>query len=86
MAGQPYAIRLSPHAAGVLAGLPEDAGAAAWEVLDRASAGPWGFAQWDAGDPDGEDVRIASAGGLYVVYWVNRPLRRLSVLDVVWLG
>ncbi|WP_260613824.1 hypothetical protein [Streptomyces sp. WAC07061] len=86
MVGQPYAIRLSPRAAEVLAGLPGHAEAAAWDVLDRASAGPWGFPQWDAGDPEGEDVRIASAGALSVVYWVNRPLRRLAVLDVVWLG
>lgn len=86
MTSQPYAIRLSPHAAEVLAALPGHAAETAWDILDAASAGPWGFRQWDTGDPDGEDVRIASAGALSVVYWINRPLHRLSVLDVVWLG
>ncbi|MFD8025062.1 hypothetical protein ACFV6G_32185 [Streptomyces lavendulae] len=51
-----------------------------------AAADPWGFGQRDAADPEGEDVRIASAGRLSVVYFVNRPLRHLSVLDVVWFG
>ncbi|MFJ6088356.1 hypothetical protein ACIQI8_44085 [Streptomyces sp. NPDC092369] len=47
---------------------------------------PWGSRQWDAGDLEGEDVRIVSVGQLSVVYFVNRALRHLSVLDIVWLG
>ncbi|GGX44321.1 hypothetical protein [Streptomyces chryseus] len=86
MTGQPYAVRLSPQAAKVLTELPEHAEEMAWDVLDTAAAGPWGFRQWDAGDPQGEDVRIASAGQLSVIYWINRSLRHLSVLDIVWLG
>ncbi|MEU7031383.1 hypothetical protein AB0A60_32405 [Streptomyces sp. NPDC046275] len=83
---QPYAVRLSPPAAKVLAALPEHAEQTAWDVLDAAAAGPWGFPQWDAGDPEGEDVRIASVGQLSVIYFANRALRHLSVLDIVWLG
>ncbi|WP_405444694.1 hypothetical protein [Streptomyces erythrochromogenes] len=45
-----------------------------------------GFRQWDPDDPEGEDVRIASAGRLSVIYFANRMLRHLSVLDIVWLG
>ncbi|MFJ3875938.1 hypothetical protein ACIPW5_00605 [Streptomyces sp. NPDC090077] len=86
MTSQPYAIRLSPRAAEVLTTLPRHAERTAWDLLDAAAAGPWGFRQWDPGDPDGRDVRIASAGALSLVYWINRPLRRLSVLDLVWLG
>ncbi|KOU75137.1 hypothetical protein ADK57_06685 [Streptomyces sp. MMG1533] len=37
-------------------------------------------------DPEGEDVRYASVGQLSLTYWVNRPLRRLTVLNIVWLG
>ncbi|MEU9309653.1 hypothetical protein [Streptomyces sp. NPDC048256] len=37
-------------------------------------------------DPEGEDVRAASIGQLSVVYVINRLTRRLSVLDVVWIG
>ncbi|QQM38054.1 hypothetical protein [Streptomyces liliifuscus] len=87
MSGQPpYAVRLSPQAAKVLAELPEHAEEMLWDVLDAAAADPWGFPQWDAGDPEGEDVRIASVGQLSVIYFTNRPLRHLSVLDIVWFG
>ncbi|MFF7191400.1 hypothetical protein ACFZAR_40850 [Streptomyces sp. NPDC008222] len=86
MTGQPYAVRLSPATVKVLAGLPEHAEEMVWDVLDAAAANPWGFRQWDAGDPEGEDVRIASVGQLSVVYFANRALRHLSVLDIVWLG
>ncbi|MFC8349580.1 hypothetical protein [Streptomyces sp. NPDC057280] len=34
---------------------------------------------------EGEDVRIASVDQLSVVYFANRELSHLSVLDVVWL-
>ncbi|MFF4427060.1 hypothetical protein ACFY04_41045 [Streptomyces sp. NPDC001549] len=82
----PYAVRLSAPAAKVLAELPEHAEETAWDLLDAAAAAPWGFRQWDPDDPEGEDVRIASAGQLSVIYFANRPLRHLSVLDIVWLG
>ena len=39
-----------------------------------------------AGDPEGEDVRAASIGQLSVVYVINRLTRRLSVLDIIWIG
>ncbi|MFF4450805.1 hypothetical protein [Streptomyces sp. NPDC001502] len=86
MSLQPYAVRLSTPAAKVLAELPEHAEETTWDLLDAAAADPWGFAQWDAADPEGEDVRIASAGRLSVIYFANRALRHLSVLDIVWLG
>ncbi|MET9387952.1 hypothetical protein ABZY09_44935 [Streptomyces sp. NPDC002928] len=81
-----HAVRLSPQAAKALTVLPEHAEEMVWDVLDSASTGPWGFRQWDAGAPEGEDVRIASIGQLSVIYFINRPLRHLSVLDIVWLG
>ncbi|MGA5499433.1 hypothetical protein ACPCSP_34560 [Streptomyces cinereoruber] len=86
MNGQPYAVRLSTAAAKTLAALPEYAEQTAWDVLDAAAADPWGFPQWDTGDFEGEDVRIASVGRLSVIYFTNRVTRHLSVLDVVWLG
>ncbi|MER5662741.1 hypothetical protein [Streptomyces mirabilis] len=86
MSGQPYAVRLSPPAAKVLAGLPEHAEQMVWDVLDSAAGNPWGFPQWGVGDPEGEDVRIASVGRLSVIFFANRALRHLSVLDIVWLG
>ncbi|KOU51416.1 hypothetical protein [Streptomyces sp. WM6378] len=57
-----------------------------WDVLDAAAANPWGFPQWDTGDREGEDIRVASVGQLSLTYWINRPLRRLSILTIVWLG
>ncbi|MFF0001540.1 hypothetical protein [Streptomyces avermitilis] len=86
MSGEPYAVRLSPPVAKVLAGLPEHAEQMVWDVLDAAAGNPWGFPQWDADDPEGEDVRIASVGQLSVIYFANRALRHLSVLDIIWLG
>lgn len=47
---------------------------------------PMSFPQWDAGDPEGEDVRIASVGQLSVIFFANRVMRHVSVLDIVWLG
>jgi hypothetical protein len=84
--GKPYAVRFSAPAAKVLAILPEHAEDTVWDVLDAAAADPWGFRQWNADDPEGEDVRYASVGQLSLTYWVNRPLRRLSVLNITWLG
>ncbi|MFF4542158.1 hypothetical protein [Streptomyces aureus] len=86
MTGQPYAVRLSVQAAKVLDALPEHAEQMLWDVLDAAAGNPWGFPQWDAGDPEGEDVRIASVGQLSVIFFANRAMRHLSVLDIVWLG
>ncbi|MFJ9968518.1 hypothetical protein [Streptomyces avermitilis] len=86
MSGQPYAVRLSPPAAKVLAALPEHAEQMVWDVLDAGAGNPWGFPQWGADDPEGEDVRIASVGQLSVIFFANRALRHLSVLDIVWLG
>ncbi|MEU6865822.1 hypothetical protein ABZ924_21600 [Streptomyces sp. NPDC046876] len=83
---RPYAVRLSAQPAKVLSALPEHAEEMVRDLLDAAAADPWGFGQWDPGDPEGEDVRIASAGRLSVIYFVNQPLRHLSVLDIVWLG
>nr|WTA23957.1 hypothetical protein OG365_38595 [Streptomyces sp. NBC_00853] len=64
MSRPPYAVRLSTPAAKVLGELPEHAEETAWDLLDAAAAAPWGFRQWDPDDPEGEDVRIASAGRL----------------------
>lgn len=86
MTGQPYAIRFSGPAAKVLDGLPEDAENTVWDILDAAAADPWGFRQWNPDDPEGQDVRLASVGRLSLTYWINRPLHRLSVLSVLWLG
>ncbi|WP_424215841.1 hypothetical protein ACN20G_27195 (plasmid) [Streptomyces sp. BI20] len=85
MSGTLWAVRVSPRAARVLAELPRHAGETARDLLDIAARAPWGWPQWDPGDPDGEDVRAASVGQLSVVYVVNRLTRHLSVLHVVWL-
>jgi hypothetical protein len=84
--GQPYAVRFSALAAKVLDTLPEHVEDMVWDVLDAATGDPWGFRQWNTDDPEGEDVRHASVGQLSLTYWVNRPLRRLSVLTITWLG
>ncbi|MFH8553483.1 hypothetical protein ACWIG3_16220 [Streptomyces celluloflavus] len=47
---------------------------------------PLVFRQFNADDPEGEDVRHATVGQLSLTYWVNRALRRLSVLTITWLG
>ncbi|WP_327388315.1 MULTISPECIES: hypothetical protein [unclassified Streptomyces] len=83
---QPWAVRLSLQAAKTLVELPEPARETVRDVLDIAARSPWGWPQWNAGDPEGEDVRAASVGQLSVVYTVNRLTRRLSVLGIVWLG
>ncbi len=86
MSGQPYAVRFSAPAAKVLDTLPEHVEDTVWDILDAAAGDPWGFGQWNAEDLEGEDVRYASVGQLSLTYWVNRPLRRLTVLNIVWLG
>jgi hypothetical protein len=79
-------VRLSAQAAKVLTELPAPATEMVRDVLDIAVRSPWGWPQWNAGDPEGEDVRAASIGQLSVVYVINRLTRTLSVLDIVWLG
>ncbi|MGR4852023.1 hypothetical protein [Streptomyces sp. LARHCF252] len=86
MTGQPYAVRFSAPAAKVLDTLPEHAEDTVWDVMDAAAGDPWGFRQWNADDSAGEDVRYASVGQLSLTYWVNRPLRRLTVRNIVRLG
>ncbi|MEV2235823.1 hypothetical protein AB0H69_45740 [Streptomyces phaeochromogenes] len=86
MTGQPYAVRFSAQSAKVLATLSEHVEDTVWDVLDAAAGDPWGFRQWNAEDSEGEDIRHASVGQLSLTYWVNRSLRRLSVLTITWLG
>ncbi|MFE5513063.1 hypothetical protein ACFQ9J_21260 [Streptomyces sp. NPDC056529] len=86
MTDQPYAVRFSAPAAKVLDILPEHVEVTVWNVLGAAAGDPWGFRQWDENNSEGEDVRHASVGQLSLTYWVNRPLRRLSVLTITWLG
>ncbi|MFJ8871198.1 hypothetical protein ACIRD6_36275 [Streptomyces sp. NPDC102473] len=83
---QPYSVRFSAPAAKALDTLPERAEDTVWDVLDAAVADPWGFRQWQADDPEGNDIRHASVGQLSLTYWINRPLHRLSVLTITWLG
>jgi mRNA-degrading endonuclease RelE of RelBE toxin-antitoxin system len=83
---QPWAVRLSPQAAKTLTELPQHAKEMVRDILDIAVRSPWGWPQWNASDPEGEDVRAASIGQLSVVYVINRLTRHLSVLDIVWLG
>jgi hypothetical protein len=83
---QPYAVRFSAPAAKVLDTLPEHVEDMVWDVLDAAAGNPWGFGQWNADDPEGQDARSTSIGQLSLTYWVNRPLRHLSVLTITWLG
>lgn len=86
MSDQPWAVRLSPQAAKTLTELPDPAREMVRDVLDIAARSPWGWPQWDVGDPEGEGVRAASVGQLSVVYVANRLSRSLSVLGIVWLG
>ncbi|MGV4891991.1 hypothetical protein ACSR0Z_36640 [Streptomyces viridosporus] len=86
MTGTPWTVRLSPSAVKTLTELPEHAKEMVRDVLDIAVRSPWGWPQWNTGDPEGEDVRAASIGQLSVVYVVNRLTRHLSVLGIVWLG
>ncbi|MFD5411590.1 hypothetical protein [Streptomyces nojiriensis] len=81
MSLQPYAVRLSTPAVKVLAGLPEHTEETVRDLLDTAAPAPW-----DPDDPEGDDVRIASAGRLSVIHFANRLLRHLSVLDIVRLN
>ncbi|MFI2764325.1 hypothetical protein ACH5A3_36660 [Streptomyces echinatus] len=86
MTDQPWGVRLSPQAAKTLTELPEHAKEMIRDFLDIAARSPWGWPQWNTGDPEGEDVRAASVGQLSVVYVINRLTRHLSVLDVIWIG
>ncbi|MFI6530776.1 hypothetical protein [Streptomyces uncialis] len=86
MTGQPSAVRFSAPAVKVLDAVPEHAEDTVWDILDAVSGDPWGFRQWNADDLEGQDVRHASVGQLSFTYWVDRPLCRLSVLTITWLG
>ncbi|MCB5167382.1 hypothetical protein LG634_21395 [Streptomyces bambusae] len=86
MTDQPWPVRLSPQAAKALTDLPEPATEMVRDLLDIAARSPWGWPQWNTGDPEGEDIRAASVGQLSVVYVINRLRRHLSVLDVIWIG
>ncbi|MEV7523533.1 hypothetical protein [Streptomyces sp. NPDC091371] len=79
-----WPARLAPRAAACLAGLDPAVREMARDVLDIASRSPWSWPQWDRTDPEGEDVRCAAVGPLTVVYWINRNLGHLRVLDIVW--
>lgn len=85
MSPSPYAVRVSGPAAKVLDSLPEHAVDTVRDILAAAAADPWGFRQFDT-DDDGQDVRYAAVGQLSVTFWVNRPLRSLTVPNIVWLG
>ncbi|MFF3208430.1 hypothetical protein [Streptomyces sp. NPDC002962] len=80
----PYAVRVSALAAKVLDAVPEHAVDTVWDILAAAAADPWEFRQFDD-DYEGEDVRYAAGGQLSVTFWINRPLRSLTVLNIVWL-
>jgi hypothetical protein len=86
VSGQPYMVRFTAQAAKVLDTLPEHVEDTVWDVLDAAAGNPWGFGQWNADDPEGQDARSTSIGQLSLTYWVNQPLCRLTVLNIVWLG
>ncbi|MFJ3673813.1 hypothetical protein ACIPSE_45960 [Streptomyces sp. NPDC090106] len=85
MSPAPYAVRVSAPAAKVLDSLPEHAVDTLWDILAAAAADPWGFRRFDT-DDEGEDVRYAAVSQLSVTFWVNRHLRSLTVLNIVWLG
>ncbi|MER5988350.1 hypothetical protein [Streptomyces sp. NPDC001787] len=86
MSGDVWAVRLSPQAAKTLTEHPEHARETVRDVLDIVVRSPWDWPQWNNGDREGEDVRAASVGQMPVVYVINRLVRHLSVLDIVWLG
>ncbi|PAU44803.1 hypothetical protein CK936_32995 [Streptomyces albireticuli] len=79
-------MRLSPPVVKALAALPAHAQEMVRDMAGIAARAPWGFAQWDIADAEGEDIRAASVGPLTLVYFINRAGRRLYVIDLVWLG
>ncbi|MFD4483332.1 hypothetical protein ACFWPU_45530 [Streptomyces sp. NPDC058471] len=81
-----WPVRLSPEAAKYLAAHDRSVQELVRDVLDIASRTPWGWPQWDATDPEGEDLRVASVGPLVVVYWINRAREHLYAMDIVWSG
>jgi hypothetical protein len=81
-----WPARLSVQASSYLADLPNEVQQMVHDLLDLASRSPGDFPQWDKTDPDGSDLRRASIGSLTVVYLINRQMRHLHVLDVVWAG
>ncbi|WP_354645334.1 hypothetical protein [Kitasatospora camelliae] len=81
-----WPARLSPKAVKTFAELPAHAQQLVRDLLDIAARTPWGWPQWDATDPEGDDVRCASIGQLSLIYLVNSVAGRLYVIDLVWLG
>ncbi|AUY53625.1 hypothetical protein [Streptomyces sp. CB01881] len=86
MSDRAWPARLSPQAGKAFVELPPHVQQMAGDLLDIASCAPWGWPQWDATDPEGEDMRCASIGQLSLVYLVNRLSGRLHVISIVWLG
>ncbi|MCD9145016.1 hypothetical protein [Streptomyces albireticuli] len=84
--GGAWPVRLSPPVVKALAALPAHAQEMVRDMAGIAARAPWGFAQWDIADAEGEDIRAASVGPLTLVYFINRAGRRLYVIDLVWLG
>ncbi|CAM5663121.1 hypothetical protein SATRM34S_06944 [Streptomyces atroolivaceus] len=74
-----------PRLRGRLPGFPH-ATETVRDVLDIAVRSPWGWPQWNVGDPEDEDVRAATVGQLSVVHVIDRLTRHLAVLDIDWIG
>ncbi|MER7990338.1 hypothetical protein ABTY53_32850 [Streptomyces noursei] len=86
MNSEPWAVRLSPQAAKTLNQLPEPAQKTIRDILNIARRSLWGWPQWNASDPEGENVRAAAIGQPSVAYVINRLTQHLSVLDITWIG
>ncbi|MFD3658725.1 hypothetical protein [Streptomyces sp. NPDC058620] len=86
MTGQPYAVRFSAPAAKVLTTLPDTQKTPCGTSWTPPRPTPGASGSSTSHDPAGEDVRHATVGQLSLTYWVNRPLRHLSVLTITWLG
>jgi hypothetical protein len=54
-----WPARLSPKASAVLAQLQPEVQEMVRDVLDIASRQPWGWAQWDPTDAEGQGLRRA---------------------------
>jgi hypothetical protein len=64
----PWPARFSPQAAGTAKELPGHAREMLRDMMDIAGRDPWSFPAFNSRDPEGEDVRSASVGGLTGVY------------------
>ncbi|MFD5493404.1 hypothetical protein ACFWH4_10860 [Streptomyces sp. NPDC127091] len=81
-----WPAQLAPSVSTYLADLDPAVQEMVRDLLDIASRSPWSWPQWDRTSPEGEDLRRASVGPLTVVYWINRSLGHLRVIDIVWAG